>query len=90
MFRYKAGVKVSYARQGYIYFISLRFAELKDRQKEKIWKLCRRCGGENSEALFAAVTTETSDDLLCCKYFISKSTLYRMKRKYYEEFPKDL
>lgn len=90
MFRFKESVKVSYIRQGYIYFTSLRYDELDERQQKKIHKLCRECGGAYSKALFTAVTTETSDDLICDAHFISKSTLSRMKREYYERFPMKL
>lgn len=87
MFRFKESVKVSYKRQGYIYFTSLRYNELDDEKKQVIRKLCRECGGAYSKALFKAVTTETSDDLICDTHYISKSTLARMKREYYERFP---
>lgn len=87
MFRFKESVNVSYERQGYIYFTSLRYDELDEGKQKKIRKLCRECGGAHSKALFKAVTTETSDGLICDTYYISKSTLYRMKREYYERFP---
>lgn len=90
MFRFKESVKVSYKRQGYIYFTSLRYDELDEGRQKKIRALCRECGGANRKALFEAVTTETSEDLICDTHYISKSTLYRMKREYYERFPKNL
>ena len=90
MFRFKESVKVSYKRQGYIYFTSLRYDELDEEKKRVIRKLCRECGGTYSKALFKAVTTETPDDLICDTHYISKSTLYRMKREYYERFPRDM
>lgn len=90
MFRYKAGIKVSYKRQGYIYFTSLRYSELSDEKQKEIRRLCRECGGQHSKALFTAVTTETSVGLICDTHYIGRETLKRMKKTYYERFPKDL
>ena len=87
MFRFKQGVKVSYKRQGYIYFTSLRYDELDEGKQRKIRKLCRECGGTYSQALFTAVTTDTPTDIICEDYYISKSTLSRMVREYYIRFP---
>lgn len=39
-FRYKRGIPVPYARQGYIYFKSLRFSGLPVREQERIRRLC--------------------------------------------------
>ena len=90
MFRYKAGIRVSYKRQGYIYFTSLRYDELPEVKQREIRRLCRECGGQYSKALFTAVTTETSIDLICDTHYISRETLKRMKKAYYERFPKEL
>ena len=43
-FRYKRGIPVPYARQGYIYFKSLRFSGLPVREQERIRRLCARTG----------------------------------------------
>lgn len=90
MFRYKAGIKVPYTRQGYIYFTSLRFNELSEQKQRAIRRLCRECGGQYSKALFTAVTTETPINLICDTHYISRETLKRVKKTYYERFPKDL
>lgn len=90
MFRFKPGIKVSYRRQGYIYFTSLRFDELSEEKQRKIRRLCRECGGQHSKALFTAVTTETPADFICDTNYICRETLKRMKKSYYEKFPKDI
>ena len=90
MFRFKAGIDVPYARQGYIYFVSLRYSELNEDKQRKIRRLCKECGGQHSGALFTAVTTETPVNLICDTNYISKSTLQRMLREYYERFPMKL
>ena len=90
MFRFKAGINVPYARQGYIYFTSLRYTELHEDKQRKIRQLCKECGGQHSKALFTAVTTETPVDLICNRCYLSKSTLNRMLREYYKRFPPEL
>lgn len=90
MFRFKESIKVSYKRQGYIYFTSLNYSSLNKEKQQKIISLCRECGGEHSKALFKAVTTETPLDLICDTHYISKATIYRIMREYYERFPQSL
>lgn len=90
MFRFKSGVNVDYNRQGYIYFVSRLFKELPQAEKQKILNLCMLCGGEYYQALFEFVTTDVTATALCMKYYISRATLYRAVRKYYEEFQQNL
>ena len=90
MFRFKRGVKVDYNRQGYIYFVSRQYRELPAADQHKILNLCLLHGGEYYQALFDFVTTDTTATALEMKYFISRATLYRAVRKYYEGFPKNL
>ena len=90
IFRYKRGVKADYDRQGYIYFVSRRYKLLSKREQEKILNLCFRCGGEHYKALFEFVTTDATATQLTMKHFVSRATLYRVVRKYYEQFPDKL
>lgn len=90
MFRYKKSVPVSYERQGYIYFASRLYRELTEEQQRKLLNLCLQCGGEHYQALFEFVTTDTKATALSMKHFLSKKTLYRAVRKYYENFPEKL
>lgn len=90
MFRYKSGVDVDYDRQGYIYFVSRMYKSLSPEDQQKILNLCIQHGGEHYKALFDFVTTDTTATALCLKYYISRSTLYRAVRRYYEGFPEKL
>lgn len=90
MFRYKKAVPVSYDRQGYIYFASRLFKELPVAQQKKILNLCAECGGEHHQALFEFVTTDVGATAVCMEHHLSRSTLERAVRKYYEKFPKRL
>ena len=52
MFRFRKGVKeVPYNRQGYIYFKSLLYKDLPERQRAKIEALCAQAGGPYLAAL---------------------------------------
>lgn len=88
MFRYKPRIRVSYDKQGYIYFVSKFYHKLPEREREKIRLLCRETGGPYSGALLEYVTTEASTEAVCLKHYISRSTLDRAVRRYYEGFSK--
>ena len=91
MFRYKPSIPVSYERQGYIYFKSLTYPEMTARQQERIRALCERSAGHLSKALLEHVTTGDSVKSVCQRHYIASSTsIYRVLKRYYEHFPKDL
>ena len=91
MFRYKQSVPESYERQGYIYFSSLLYREMPERAQRKILNLCMECGGgDYYRALFEFVTTDANATYICMKHSLSRSTLERIVRKYYEGFPQRL
>lgn len=90
LFRFKSAVKVSYNRQGYIYFVSRLFRELGEEEQRAILDLCREAGGEYQQALFEYVTMGASVTELTMKHFISRGTLFRIIRRYYESFPQKL
>lgn len=90
LFRFKSGIDVSYTRQGYIYFVSRLYSEHTEDKKQKILNHCINCGGEYYKALFEYVTTDATATALSMRHYLSKNTLYRSVRKYYETFPKNL
>ena len=87
MFRYKPSIHVSYERQGFIYFVSLHYRELPEKARKQIQKLCQDVGGDRAPALLEYVTTNASADTVCQEHFLSRSTLRRAERRYYEGFP---
>lgn len=90
-FRYKHGVPVSYARQGYIYFKSLRYSELSESEQMRIRRLCREVCEYNHDALLEHVTTGARVKDVCAKHHIaSPTTIYRALKLYYLRFPEDL
>lgn len=90
MYRYKRGVKADYNRQGYVYFVSRRFEHLTPARQRKIRELCADAGGEYEDALFEFVTTDKTATAICMKHYVSKATLYRAVKRYYEAFPEGI
>ena len=87
-FRYKRGICASYARQIYIYGVSLNYKNLSAAQQRKIRELCEKAGGEHGEALLEFVTTDATATAVCMKHYIaSRTTLYNAVKVYYENFP---
>ncbi|MBD5169337.1 MAG: hypothetical protein HDT20_04345 [Oscillibacter sp.] len=90
MFRYKKSIPLSYERQGYIFFKSLCYRELPEKERREILALCKQAGGEYCGALLEFVTTDAGAAEVCAHHYLSKSTLYRMVRMYYKNFPMKL
>lgn len=90
-FRFKRSIKVPYARQGYIYFKSLRYQNLPAREQERIRHLCDKVAGYNGQALLEHVTTGELVRNVCQRHYIaSTTTLYNALKRYYEWFPEDM
>lgn len=90
MYRYKKSVSAGYDRQGYIYFCSKLYRSLNEARQRAILSLCAECGGEYCQALLEFVTTDAGATAVCMKHHISRSTLERAVRRYYESFPENL
>ena len=90
MFRYKRSIPVSEDKQGYVYYASRLYSQMDRKGREAIHRLCQAAGGEYSEALLEFVTTDPTATAICQRHFLSRSTLYRAVRRYYEFFPDPL
>jgi len=90
VFRFKRSIPLPYVRQGYIYFISRKYNELTQRQRERIDGLCAEAGGEYAAALLEFVTTDKGEVAICLKHHVSDQTLRRCVRRYYLAFPERL
>lgn len=90
MFRLKRSIELDYNRQGYVYFLSRCYSDLKPERQLEIMAICNAAGGEHAPALFEFVTTDATATAVCMKHYISRSTLYRAVKRYYESFPPDL
>lgn len=90
MFRLKRSIDLDYNHQGYVYFLSRCYRDLKPERQIEIMAICSAAGGEHASALFEFVTTDATATAICLKYYISKATLYRVVKRYYESFPFEL
>jgi hypothetical protein len=90
VFRFKRSVRSGYDRQGYIYFTSKAYRRLPEGKQRKIRELCRESGGEYWRAVLEFVTTDDGADAICLRHSLSRSTLERRVKAYYESFPEDL
>lgn len=85
-FRFHQGIRLSYDRQGYIYFKSRLYHQLPEEEKKRMNEIINAAGGEYRTALFVFVTTDHGARYICVRYGLSKATLYRAVKRYYESF----
>lgn len=85
-FKRLPSVKISYDRQGMIFFTCRNYRNLPEREKRWIRALCDRVGGENADALFAFMTTDISWQQTCADFYISERTLVRLRKAFYESW----
>ena len=86
-FKFKRSIRVSYERQGYIYFLCRRIGMLPREQQEVLRALCSKAGGANARALWRFLTTSDSATKICMEEYCSQATLYRCVKRFYETFP---
>lgn len=87
-FRYKRSIPVAYDRQGFIYFLTRRYAELTASERKLIRRIAEKAAGEHKDALMAYITTGAEGIEVCTKHFLSESTLERCVRRFYIAFDK--
>lgn len=89
-FRYKKGIRVPYRRQGLIYFLCRNVDRLPPEKRKKLKRLCNEAAGEYSAALWAYLTTEKTAVAVCMEFYLSQETLFRVQKRFYENFPEKL
>lgn len=83
-FKYMRAVRnKSYAQQGAIYFTCVNYRTQPERVQRRIETICRKAAGEYWEALLEYLTTDADWIWVCDHYHISRSTLDRVKIKFY-------
>ena len=84
-FRQLRGVNLPYREQGMIWFTCVNYEKQPPHIQEKIRRLCRECGGQYEDALFALLTRENvSVPWLQSEYHVSDEVLYRRRKRFYE------
>lgn len=86
-FKYMRALCLSYEEQGECFFTCKRFEQLDRIEQDRIRRICAACGaGDDAKrcAIFTFMTTGISFRECCMRYYISDSTLDRLRRKFYE------
>ncbi len=87
MFKKRRGIELPYNKQGLIYFTCMNIADMPEHIQQKILRLCKDVGKEHSAALYKVVTdSNRSVRSLALEYNISEMSLYRYRKKFYEEW----
>lgn len=80
------GVRVSRNRQGFIRYACLTYDEQPKGMRNKIDRLLRECGGSYDAALREVMCGEDSITAIALRHYVSESTLYRMRKNFYESW----
>ena len=80
------GVRVSRNMQGFIRFTCLTYDQQPKRMQNKIDRLLRECGGPYDAALREVMCGEDSITAIALRHFASESSLYRMRKNFYESW----
>lgn len=85
-FRKLQGVKMPEEKQGAVRFACLTWEDQPKFIQNKIAKLCQDVGGLYSAALWDVMCTRKSITAISMEHHVSESTLYRMRKKFYESW----
>ena len=85
-FKKLRGVELSEEQQGLIRYTCLTHRNQPVRVQQKVRRLCDKCGGDYSAALQEAMCSKQSILAIAQKHHVSESTLYRLRRKFYESW----
>ena len=89
MFKIRRGIHLPYNKQGLIYFTCMNIQDMPEHIQDKIKNLCQEVGKEYADVLFEVVTNSSkSIRALSMEYHISEMSLYRYRKKFYEEWEK--
>ena len=90
MFRKYKGMRLTYDKQGYIYFLCKRYKRLCKAERALIRECAEDAGGMYKDALLEFITGSKGAVAICDKYFLSESTLERAVKKFYIEMAERL
>ena len=84
-FRKYRGIRLSYEKQGLIYFTCRTYRFQPPEVQKKILRLCEKASRENPYALFCLLTSGKSTTNIALRFQIaSENTLYNARRRFYE------
>ena len=85
-FKKLRGVDLPEEKQGLVRYICLNAEIQPKRTQDKIQRLCDDVGGAYSAALREVMCGKKSITAISREYFVSESTLYRMRKEFYEKW----
>lgn len=85
-FRKLQGVELPEEQQGLIRYTCLNVDRQSKRTREKIQRLCDDVGGAYSAALWEVMCTKKSITAIAQKHYVGESTLYRLRKEFYESW----
>ena len=86
-FRKMRGIKLSYEKQGIIYFTLQNICEQPLEIRNKVKALCDKVAGADSEALYIFLTSNTDTaQSVSLKYYIADRKLYQLRKEFYMEW----
>lgn len=87
MFKKRRGIKLSYNKQGLIYFICMNIKDLPTEVQDKVLNLCLVIAGEDYQALYEVLTCDfRTVEAIARKHYISEKKLYGYRKEFYEKF----
>ena len=89
-FRYKPSIDQPVETQGIIYWTSRNYRRLPEEKQRMIRALCESSGGEYAEAVLEFVTTDKGATAISMRHNMSRETLDRAVKRYYEAFPMEI
>lgn len=91
LFKRKRSIRLSYYRQGLIYFLCANYSSLPKLYRDAIDRICSETGGDYRDALFAVLTEkERNTSSVSMQYFVSNKRLFNLRARFYEEFWKQV
>lgn len=85
-FKKLRGVDLPEEKQGLVRYICLNCDSQPKRIQDKIQRLCDDVGGAYGAALREVMCGKKSITAISREYFVSESTLYRMRKEFYEKW----
>ena len=85
-FKQLRGVELPEEQQGLIRYTCLNVATRPKRTQEKIQRLCDDVGGAYRAARWEVMCTKKSITAIARTHFLSESTLYRLRKEFYEKW----
>lgn len=87
MFKKKNGIRLSYQKQGFVYFYCANYKFLPLYAKRAIRSLCDEIAGKDSTALFCFLTKPEKNAInVSMNYFTPEKKLYAYRALFYEAF----